>query len=148
MTKSRLEKALDDTYLGLFLTGGSLVTEYGVDIGPTHGAYGDVLGPVGHVLMGPFTKQIGTFLHAYIGKGPKSAYEIASIFLFNTLFQGVKYSGLLSIPNVGHDFGWEEIALGVVSGLLAKAYEVATEFNVRRRIVAEQHKNAADSTKT
>jgi hypothetical protein len=40
----------------LFLTGGSIVASYGIGLATGRG---DIFGPVGHILMGPFFKEVG-----------------------------------------------------------------------------------------
>ncbi len=126
----RFSRAIKENYKGLAVSIGALIGEYGIDIGPTHGAYGGILGPVGHVLMGPVFMKAGDAVHSYVGKGNKRFYELAIIGIGNVGFQVGKAMYIFDFAGVGHDFEPDKILLGVVGGLVAMAYDHFTNREV------------------
>ncbi len=113
----RIYTAIKDNYKGLTATMGVLVTEYGVDVIPFKARYGYIMGPIGHVLIGPVTVEIGNTLHSLIGRGNKLAYQIGTAAALNTAFQAAKYVGLVNLPYVGQDFEPMKIAYGMGGAL-------------------------------
>jgi len=104
----------------LFITGASIVASYGVSLATNRG---DIFGPTGHILMGPFFKEVGDKIHSYIQGKNKTLYEIISISGFSSLFQLLKYLNCMPLPGIGNEFEVSKIVYSIVSGLIAIGYE-------------------------
>lgn len=107
---------------GLLVTGASVACSYGISLATGHG---DIFGPVGHVLMGPFLKEIGDKIHSYISerKKGKLLYELGSILGGSSTFQVLKYFNCMPLPGVGNEFEISKVIYSVIGGLIAIGYE-------------------------
>lgn len=106
---------------GLFFSFSSIAVIYGCSLLTGRG---DILSPVGHFLLGPFFKEVGSSISKYLRKGKsKSAYELGSVVGGNFSFQLLKCLGYIPLPGIGDEFEIPSILYGITGGLVAMVYE-------------------------